>query len=283
MYQEYRKEDLLHLHRAEMAVYEDFSNVCKKNGIRYFAIAGTAIGAVRHKGFIPWDDDMDLAMLREDYEKFMKVAPAELGGKYEFMGPDLEKKYYNLQPAMVRIGTKFVTEQAYVSGYEPGIFLDLFIYESVPEDEKERKKIYSRCRKLQMLYIIRNTHYFRLLNEKTRAQNFKNFCCGIIGSILRLIPDSDEWIYRKYIRYALAAKGRSTLYTALCDPGLEIMWVREEEMFPLAEVPFENSTMYLLREYDTQLRRHMGDYMQVPPPEKRTNHAPHILDFGEEL
>ena len=79
------------------------------------------------------------------------------------------------------------------------------------------------------------------------------------------------------------ADRQSELYTALCDPGLEIMWIRRNEMFPLREVPFEDTTMFLLREYDAQLRRHMGDYRQIPPPEKRTNHAPRILDFGTDL
>lgn len=283
MYKEYDSEQLKRLHRAEMTVYKDFAAVCKKYDIRFFAIAGTAIGAVRHQGFIPWDDDMDLAMLREDYERFMKVAPGELSDRYEFMGPDLEKKYYNLQPAMVRLGTKFVTEQAWVSGYSPGIFLDLFIYESVPENEGERKKLFARCRRLQMLYIMRNTRFFRLLHEEKKAQSVRNFVSGCIGTLLRLIPHSDELIYGKYRSLALREYGRSRLYTALCDPGLDIMWVREDEMFPLQEMPFEDSTIYLLREYDRQLRRHLGDYMQIPPPEKRKNHAPRILEFGEDL
>ena len=283
MYKEYDKEQLQRLHRAEMTIYKDFAALCRKHGIRFFAIAGTAIGAVRHQGFIPWDDDMDLAMLREDYERFIEIAPAELGDKYEFMGPELEKKYYNLQPAMVRLGTRFITEQAYASGYAPGIFLDLFVYESVPEDETERKAVYAGCRRLQMLYIMRNTRFFRLLHEETRIQNVRNFVSGCIGTVLRLIPHSDELIYRKYRGLAMRAYGKSELYTALCDPGLDIMWVRKEEMFPLQEVPFEDSTIFLIREYDRQLRRHLGDYMQIPPPEKRKNHAPRILEFGDDL
>ena len=283
MYAEYNKDDLAHLHQAEMTIYKDFAAICKKHGIPYFAIAGTAIGTVRHGGFIPWDDDMDLAMLREDYERFAAVMPEETEGKYILMGPDRGEKYYNLQPAMMRLGTKFVTEQAYVSGYEPGIFLDLFIYDSIPEEAEERKKMLQACRKLTILYIMRNTRFFRLLHEETALQNVKNFIGGCIGAFLRCIPHSDDKIYAAYMKKVNAWRGRSELYTALSDPGQAIMWIRREEIFPLQEMPFEDSTMFLIREYDTQLKRHMGNYMEIPSPDKRKNHAPKVLDFGKEL
>ena len=283
MYAEYNQDELEHLHRAEMAIYKDFASVCQKYDIPFFAIAGTAIGAVRHGGFIPWDDDMDLAMLREDYEKFAKVMPRETEGKYILMGPDRREKYYNLQPAMMRIGTQFVTEQAFVSGYRPGIFLDLFIYDSIPEEETARKKMLRACRILTILYIMRNTQFFRLLHEKTAMQNIKNFISGCIGACLRIVPHSDEKLYKMFLEKVNSCRGRSELYTALSDPGQAIMWIRRDEIFPLQEVPFEDSTMFLIREYDDQLKRHMGNYMEIPPPEKRKNHAPKILDFGKEL
>ena len=283
MYAEYRQEELQHLHRAEMTIYKDFASICRKYDIPFFGIAGTAIGAVRHGGFIPWDDDMDLAMLREDYERFAEVMPGETKGKYILMGPDRSEKYYNLQPAMMRLGTKFVTEQAYVSGYEPGIFLDLFIYDCIPEEADARKKMLRACRILTILYIMRNTRYFRLLHEKTAMQNIKNFISGCIGTCLRVIPHSDEKLYAMFMKRVGSCRGKSELYTALSDPGQAIMWVRKDEIFPLKEVPFEDSTMFLIREYDAQLRRHMGEYMQIPPENKRTNHAPQILDFGKEL
>lgn len=283
MYSEYDKDTLNRLHRAIMTIYRDFAGVCKKYDIPYFAISGTAIGAVRHQGFIPWDDDMDIAMLREDYERFLPAAQRELSEKYEMMGPELPKKYYNLQPALVRLGTKFVTEQAYVSGYEPGIFLDLFVYENIPDDPQERETVLRRCRFWKILYLIRNTHFFRLMHEKSRVQNLKNFISGCIGTVLRLLPDSEARLYKHYRSWSQRYNGKTETYTALCDPGAAIMWVRKDELFPLREVPFEDSTMFLIREYDAQLKRHMGDYMQIPPEEKRTNHAPRVLDFGDEL
>ena len=73
MYGEYESETLEKLHNAELSMLKDFAKLCDDNNIEYFAISGTAIGAVRHKGFIPWDDDIDVALLRKDYERFVKA------------------------------------------------------------------------------------------------------------------------------------------------------------------------------------------------------------------
>lgn len=283
MYGSYEKSVLDRLHKAEMVMLKDFIAICEKHDISYFAIAGTAIGAVRHQGFIPWDDDIDIAMLREDYEKFIKVAPAEFNGKYEMMAPDLEKKYYNLQPAMVRLGTKFVTENAWAGGYAPGLFLDIFIYENIPDDEAEALKIIKKCRTYKILYIIRNINHFKLLKGRGFTDKIKNIISGCIRLVLLCFPHSDRWLYKKYMVYATKYYGKSEHYTALCDPGSHIMGVRIDEIFPLVDMPFEDITIKMLHCYKEQLKRHMGNYMEIPPVEKRTNHSPRELDFGEDF
>ena len=282
-YGEYQPEILDKLHKAEIEMLKDFMSVCEKHKINYFAIAGTAIGVVRHKGFIPWDDDIDIAMLREDYEKFIQVAKEDLSDKYEFMGPDMEKKYYNLQPAMVRKGTKFVTETAWAAGQEPGLFIDIFIYENIPDDEKEAEKIIKKTYIYKMLYIIRNVNFFKLVKGGSLNKKIKNIVCGIIRLFLLLIPNGSDWFYKKYISYAKSYYGKSDKYTALCDPGARIMWVRRDEIFPLVDLPYEDTTMKMINQYDKQLKRHMGDYMKIPPLEKRLNHCPKVLDFGKEF
>ncbi len=279
----YEPSVLDRLHKAELNILKDFQAICEKYDINYFAIAGTAIGVVRHQGFIPWDDDIDLAMLREDYEKFIKYAPLEFGDKYRMMGPDMPNKYYNLQPAMERLGTKFVTENAWASKMEPGIFLDLFIYDNIPDDKEEAAKIIKKCRTYKILYIIRNINHFKLLKGRALKQKIKNVISGFIRLGLRLIPKSDRWLYNKYMHYATMYYGKSNTYTALSDPGSDIMWVKRDEIFPLVDVPFEDTTIKMLNKYETQLKRHMGEYMTIPPEEKRTNHSPLKLEFGEDF
>lgn len=95
MYRQYEPEVLKRLQREELEVLREFVRICNKYDIQYFAVFGTCIGAIRHKGFIPWDDDMDFGMLREEYERFCKVAPKEMGDRFGLAGPDCKEKFYN--------------------------------------------------------------------------------------------------------------------------------------------------------------------------------------------
>lgn len=287
MYGEYDEETLEKLHRAELLMLKDFQDICRRHDIRYFAIAGTAIGAVRHQGFIPWDDDIDVAMLREEYEKFVAVAEQEFAenydGKYEMMGPEFPRKYYNLQPAMMRKDTKFVTDTAWAAGMEPGLFLDLFVYDSIANYKRDMLRQVRICKLYNMLYLSRNIHFLKLISkEKKFSDRLKYLVSGVAGCVLRCIPHGDAWIYKKFKKHATKYNGKTHVYSALCDPGASYMYVRETEMYPMVEMPFEDTTISMVREYKTQLARHMGkDFMKLPPESKRTNHFPRELDLGD--
>lgn len=283
MYEEYNQKVLEKLHQAELEMLKDFSELCDKSNIEYFGISGTAIGAVRHQGFIPWDDDIDVAFLRDDYVRFVKAMrrDKEFSEKYELWGPDQQHKYYNLQPTLMRKGTVFVNENAYAGGYRPGILMDLFIYDNIPENSEEAKIVIKKCRRYKILYIVRNVNHFKLLKGKSLEQKVKNIICGFIRIVLRLLPKSDEILYRRFLKYATMNKGLTDKYTCLFDPGSDIMDICKSKSYPTVKVPFEDTEIRLVKNYDEQLRQHMGDYMQIPPVEKRTNHCPVELKFGD--
>ena len=90
-YKQYEPEVLKKLQQEELVVLKEFVRICNKYDISYFAVFGTNIGIIRHHGFIPWDDDMDFGMLRDDYEKFLKVAPSEIGDHFGLAGPDCDQ------------------------------------------------------------------------------------------------------------------------------------------------------------------------------------------------
>lgn len=282
MYGEYETHVLEKLHKAELMMFKDFIELCEKNRIEYFAISGTAIGAVRHQGFIPWDDDIDIALLRPDYERFVKAMKKDRAfcEKYELWGPDQSHKYYNLQPTLMVKDTVFVNEYAWAAGYRPGILMDLFIYDNLPEDEKEAKKIIKKCRWLKILYITRNVNFFKLLKGKPPVQKIKNVICGFIRIGLQLLPGSERFLYNRFMYYATMYRGKTDKYTCLFDPGSHIMDIKKSKSYPTIKKKFEDTEIRLVRNYDEQLRQHMGDYMEIPPVEKRTNHSPVELDFG---
>ena len=196
---------------------KDFANLCEKNKIEYFAISGTAIGAVRHQGFIPWDDDIDVAFLRDDYVRFVKAMRKDKAfcEKYELWGPDQPHKYYNLQPTLMRRGTVFVNENAYAGKYRPGILMDLFIYDNIPEAGSESDKIIKKCQRYKILYIVRNVDHFKLLKGKSPIQKIKNIICGFLRIGLKMLPKCDEILYRRFLKYALMYRG-CLLYTSRC-------------------------------------------------------------------
>ena len=102
-------EDILHkLWDYELSIYNEFARVCDKYGFRYFASYGTVIGAMRHRGFIPWDDDMDVGMPREDYEKFLEVAPKELGSTFALLEARKTKGYVLPFAKLTRSDTTFI-------------------------------------------------------------------------------------------------------------------------------------------------------------------------------
>ena len=283
MYGEYEPQVLEKLHSVELSMLKDFMKLCDDNNIEYFARSGTAIGAVRHQGFIPWDDDIDVALLRKDYERFVKVMKKnkQFCEKYDLWGPDLEHKYYNLQPTLMLKNTVFVNENAYAGNYKPGILMDIFIYDNLPEDKKKAELIIKKCQRYKILYIVRNVNHFKLLKGKEPVQKVKNIICGFLRIFLKLFPKSDEILFRRFMMYATMYKNQTDKYTCLFDPGASIMDISKSKSYPTIKVPFEDTEIRLVKNYDEQLRKHMGNYMEVPPVEKRTNHCPVELDFGE--
>ena len=130
----YEKEVLDKLHRVQVEILRDFDTVCEKHQLHYFAVYGTAIGAVRHGGFIPWDDDVDVAMLREDYEKFLQIFPEEMAERYQLMTPELDGDYTCTVTHLQRKHTKFISEVTENLPYEQCIDLDIFPLDEVAEE-----------------------------------------------------------------------------------------------------------------------------------------------------
>ena len=135
----YEPEVLKRLQQTELEILKDFASVCDKYKLPYFVVYGTAIGAVRHHGFIPWDDDTDVAMLRKDYDRFLEVVDQELGDKYKILTPEIDKNYAGSVTHLQRKGTKFVPEFSKDLKCDMCIDLDIFPLDHVAMDPKKAK------------------------------------------------------------------------------------------------------------------------------------------------
>lgn len=133
---------------VDLDLLNEFQKVCKKYGIRYFAIGGTLLGAVRHQGFIPWDDDVDIAMFREDYDKLVSIAPKAFSEPYDFM---VSGKIENFFRGHAQLRNRLTTgilpselEQNY--SFNQGIWIDIFPFDGVPKVNKKERFTYFKLR-----------------------------------------------------------------------------------------------------------------------------------------
>lgn len=278
----YNSADLLKLQSIELQIFKDFAETCKKYNLTYFTIGGTTIGAVRHKGFIPWDDDIDVCMLRSDYEKFAEIAPKEFEGKYKFVNFENTDNYMLVFGKLEKIGTKFVDIKGDGGRMDTGIFLDIFPFDKTPVDDAKRKKQIKRAWFWCKAYVIRHLGTPHIPGKGFKKTLF-SLACKIAHTGMTVCRVSKKFLRKKYMKWA-------TMYNNSDEPCLitdfstlepELFALSLEDYFPVKEVPFEDTTICIPNNYDLALTRQFGDYMTIPPVEKRKNHCPDILDFGD--
>ncbi len=279
-YREYDPAVLKRLQGVLLGMLDDFAALYQKHGIQWWTDAGTTIGALRHGGMIPWDDDIDLCMVREDYEKFLAVAEAEMGDKYYVLDAERFPGYPLMTARWCLRGTKF-REEAMAGIDAPfGIFLDLYCFERLADDEGEARRQWGRAwfwGKLMVLRAVRSPvlYFGGFRAALTRA------ACFVGHYALRLLT-TRGFLYNRTKRWARLCQNRET--SRVFYPFAPVPFrndIRVDDIFPTTSKPFDGRTVNLARGADAFLRKEFGDYMVPPPPEKRHNHPPVELDFGE--
>lgn len=248
-----RKEVLEKLWLHEIKILDEIDRICKKHNITYFLFWGTLIGAVRHKGFIPWDDDIDLGMPIEDYKKFIKAAKKELSDEF-FLQTNKTDKYHTLTFAKVRLNNTVFCEKN-CSENHMGIFVDIIpLYRYDEASELSKKKVY-------LVESLNNA-----ISGKRTKEDFGS-------KTLSKLPDGV--LYR--LRDALSYSGKGNMFRS---------WYytfAEDDFLPTAEMEFCGKKYPVPKNYDKLLRQVYGDYMQLPPEEKRIAHNPIRISFDLSL
>lgn len=281
-YKEYDPEVLKKLQKTQVMILEDFNKVCEKYDLTYAMYAGTAIGVVRHKGFIPWDDDLDVIMPREDYTKFLSVYKKEIGDKYRILTPLIDPNYTASVTHLQLKGTKFVSEVSKNLKCDLCIDIDIFPLDYLAKDEKERKRQMKRTQFWYRLLFLRG-HSKPIINVKGIVGFVYKAICFVVHYILALFRVRADKLYLK-------AQKESTKYNNQENSGMMVSlesimptkaYLTKDELFPIKKMEFEGIYVNMPNKYDDQLRRMYGDYMKVPPKEQRINHCPYLIDFGD--
>lgn len=265
------------LQATELYILKEIKRVCEKNDIRFFLVGGTLLGAVRHKGFIPWDDDIDIGMYVDDYNRFLQIAPSELGEEF-FLDHYSRNKDYPLVFSKVRLrGTRFVENKGNKNLTHNEIYVDIFPYVNVAPDEKERGRNGKAMALLAQLILAKSGYH--VWKGEGFAKLMKFLPVELLSMVLpmKLMRNTYDRIFAKY--------KEPTGLVCHCAQTRRayLKWV-----FPLsavqetAYVQFESEQMPAPKDYHAFLTKLYGaNYMVLPPKEKQTTHQPLELSFGK--
>ena len=252
----------------QLGILDYFSSFCEKNGLKWWLDFGTLIGAVRHKGFIPWDDDIDVSMLREDYEKLKKLfnerSKEETGGRYELLDPEINKDYSYPFGKIVDNSTLLLEGTNEV--IEIGVYMDVFVFDSAPSDRGEYEKMLKKRKQIGKLRSV------KLLDPEKVPASMRKAMLLSLKKILR--PFSINSISCKL------QKNAKKLYGIKTGKIADFLWPYDSFEFYLDDdffddqvsLDFEGRKYPGPARYDEWLRYNYGEYMQLPPEEKRVQH-----------
>lgn len=252
------------LKEIQLTILEAVHSFCLENNIMYSLACGTSLGAIRHKGYIPWDDDIDIYMLREDYEKFLRIFPRNYKDRFNVVSLPTHPSY-SLPFAKVEDATTILHEKGII-GTDIGINIDVFPVDGVPRDGSKRKKLLYKIDTLKHLFMLK-----KMLNRKGRSLH-KTLYLNLIKSLLFFI--SQRYLAEKINKLAC------TYPLDECDKIYELVlgslysnrFFKKESFEKTIDCQFENRTFKIMSGYDDYLTACFRDYMQLPPIEKRVTH-----------
>lgn len=274
------------IQRVTKRCLAEIDRVCTLLDIRYVAYGGTAIGAVRHQGFIPWDDDGDVCMPRPDYERFIAEAPAVLRDEFFIASPASHSDFPISFGVLGLKGSEFISTVAKDRSFRMPIGVDLFVLDEIADSPSVFRS------QLRGTWLWARLMFLRSIpcpptGLPTPARQLAAIAMACAHWGMRALRVTEASLYRRWLRAAL--KGRdnpvkaadgTTLYGDFSTRDPRRWSASEAELFPARVVPFDDITLRIPAAYDVVLTRGYGDYMRVPDPRDRVTHEPYRIVFG---
>lgn len=272
--QQYRisEAELKQIQEIQQELIREVARICRKCDIHFNMVGGTMLGAIRHKGYIPWDDDADIGFLRTEYEKFREACKTELNHEKYYMQDLRDTKGYRWGYGKLRRkNTEFVRFGQEFMPFEKGISIDLMPFDNVPDGWLARRMHFFSC------FLYRKIFW-----SAVGSRNEKNLCKRVVYKIMNLLPM--DVVIKSYQHFVDAGQRRKTrLVRILTFPTPKGVYGYERQWYThLAKYQFGEMTLPGARDYDGYLHIKYGDYMELPSVEKRKIHPVSKLKLLEE-
>ena len=261
--------DLTELHNALLLLLKKFDEICRKYHIQYSIGFGTMLGAIRHKGFIPWDDDVDILITRKEYEKLVKVPASEYGEDFFFQSVKTDPGYpYNTSRLRMN-NTSMIYDKWIHAGFNQGIYIDIITLDNVPDSH-----FAEIIQKISIIFLTP----FRFVKNKevffAGGTNIPTPLKKVMYQVLSIFPLDKIYQYEVKIETKYAKKqtkriaflGEGNLFLKKWYP---VQPIPAFSMKKFCYVRFEDTELMCSHEYELLLKQWYGDYMQLPPKEKR--------------
>lgn len=248
------------LRKMQMRILDimlEIDRICRKHDIKYWLDGGTLLGAVRHGGFIPWDDDLDICMMQEDYEKFVEIAPKELSEQFLLQTPELDPSV-KVEICKVRDKNSFyVTKHDdFTKNYAKGLYVDIFNVNPCPKVSRKMLK--------PLMKWLNKTHFFFKVKQDV---TLKNFLATVTFPILNVLMQA---VWAIICIKPKTKVGKNKFYNTYGT------YYEPDDIFPIKDIDFEGKKLMAPSNPDGLLKSIFGDYMRIPPKDKRVTHIIHI-------
>jgi len=272
------------LHAADLAIVKEVVAICDKYDLKYYMLGGTMLGAIRHKGFIPWDDDIDLGMPRKDYEKFLEIAPSLLSQTLKIVNFKTDPDYHYYITRILDTDSKVVETRYAHEGKFTNLSIDIFPLDGSPNNGLFRKLYYFRVMAHRAMMAL---HY----KDGIDPDRKRGTCEKIMLSILKLLPTDKMFnAYNQKEKIDSILKSQDIWDSEIS--GNIMGAYRTREMVPTEWLggidedtyyQFEDIQLRGYKEYDKYLSYLYGDYMKMPPEGSRKIHFKLVEIHGEKL
>lgn len=273
-------EVLKPLHRALLMMLEDFSRICDENNLRWYAHYGTAIGALREGGFIPWDEDVDICMSRADLDALTRIVQDSWADKYQMINAQIDPSYPMMTYRMMLKGTHMADTALASMNFTSMIFLDLFPLDDLADDQKLFDKQVKHAWLNNKIAMAKLTPHPYVKDDGLRS---KVLLAGsaVLRGLLHLPGLNRIDFNAKSLAWCTKYQGQNTKRVGFVCDTTPLMDVYQRSDFePARMIPFEDTVLPFPAQVEKHLTDLYGDYMKPIDASQRDEHFPDILELG---